>query len=130
MWSANISITNNTNYNVNYLNSFNPNQFISPYSGTYSWTTSETPNTSSMSFFVPDGVVEFQAGLHFGENCGVWADRGFMESPSVIMDVVANGVSYSQELNGGTTILEDFSMGGNISITFRNKVSIQEFKLG
>lgn len=119
MWNAILSVTNLTDYSISFTNTFLPVQVLSPYTSE-SWDILQSPNTSSFKFWkINEDTVEFQGGIYFGEDCGVWADRGYMEVPTVIMDAEVNGVVFSQELNGGQTIVEDFSAGGNISLVFR-----------
>lgn len=131
MWTSNVSITNNTDYVLEMRNSFLGHVTISPNGGSFNWTTSDSPNTSRLGFFIiGNDNPEFQGGLYFGEDCGVWVDRGYMESPSVILNASANDQTYVQESNGGNTILEDYSSGGNISLVFNRKVYTQEFRLG
>lgn len=118
MWSTNINIINNTNYTISLFNEFIPQQVITPNGGNFSWSSSDSPNTTSLKFWMIEGEVNFQGGLNFGKDCGVWADRGYMEFPSVTMDIDVNGLLVSQILNGGQTIVKDFSSGGNISLSF------------
>jgi len=130
MWQANVSITNNTDFKITFNNPFISEQVILAYES-YVWDTTNSPNTTSLKFWITEGgQVEFQGGLTFGVDCGVWVDRGYMENPIVIMDCQDNDFFVTQESNGGITIVENFDKGGNISLTFKNKIFSQEFKLG
>jgi hypothetical protein len=66
-----------------------------------------------------------QGNLSFGPEAGVYVDRGWMaaDDQSITMYVDANGKQWTQDENGGETLLawNEFEDGGNISMIFAEK---------
>lgn len=124
MWESNITINNNTGYNLT-INGVGPcNTTISPNSTT-SWTSQETNNTKSLLFWVQENVWYMQGNLSFGPEAGVYVDRGWMSDTdqTIKMVAVANGKEWTQTSNGGETLLQwnEFESGGDISLTFEKQ---------
>lgn len=124
MWQSNITINNNTGYNLT-INGVGPgNTTISPNSTT-SWTSQETNNTKSLLFWVQENVWYMQGNLSFGPEAGVYVDRGWMSDTdqTIKMVAVANGKEWTQTSNGGETLLQwnEFESGGDISLTFEKQ---------
>lgn len=124
MWQSNITITNNTGYNLT-INGVGPgNTTISPNSTT-SWTSQETNNTKSLLFWVQENVWYMQGNLSFGPEAGVYVDRGWMSDTdqTIKMVAVANGKEWTQTSNGGETLLQwnEFESGGDITLTFEKQ---------
>lgn len=124
MWQSNITINNNTGYNLT-INGVGPgNTTISPNSTT-SWTSQETNNTKSLLFWVQENVWYMQGNLSFGPEAGVYVDRGWMSDTdqTIKLVAVANGKEWTQTSNGGETLLQwnEFESGGDISLTFEKQ---------
>lgn len=121
MWQANITISNNTGYNLT-VNGVGPgNTTISSNSST-NWVSQETNNTKSLLFWVQENVWYMQGNLSFGPEAGVYTDRGWMADTdqTIKMTATANGKEWTQTSNGGETLLQwnEFESGGNITLTF------------
>jgi hypothetical protein len=124
MWQANITLTNNTNYNLT-IDGVGPgNQTISPNSQA-TWSSTEVHNTKNLLFWTQPNVWYMQGNLSFGPEAGVYVDRGWMaaDDQSIKMVAVANGKSWTQIQNGGETLLawNEFEDGGDISLTFEKE---------
>lgn len=124
MWQSNITINNNTGYNLTINGVGHGNTTISPNSTT-SWTSQETNNTKSLLFWVQENVWYMQGNLSFGPEAGVYVDRGWMSDTdqTIKMVAVANGKEWTQTSNGGETLLQwnEFESGGDISLTFEKQ---------
>ena len=121
MWQANITIINNTDYDLMIEGVGPGNTMLSGNSQT-SWSSQEVNNTKSLLFYHTLNVWYLQGNLSFGPEAGVYVDRGWMaeNDQSIKMTAVANGKQWIQTSNGGTTLLawNEFEDGGNISLTF------------
>ena len=125
MWTANVTIQNNTDYNLT-IDGVGPgNTTIGPNSSTL-WSSQEVNNTKSLLFWVQQNVYYMQGNLSFGSEAGVYVDRGWMadNDQTISMTVNANGTEWTQTSNGGETLLpwNQFHQGGDISLVF-NKVT-------
>jgi len=102
MWQVNITIQNNTSYNLK-IDGVGPgNQTIGP-NGSTSWSSTEVHNTKSLLFWNTPGVWYMQGNLSFGPEAGVYVDRGWMaeSDQSIEMIATANEKSWTQTQNGG-----------------------------
>ena len=77
MWQANITIQNNTNYDLTVDGVGPGNTTIGPNSET-SWSSQEVNNTKSLLFWITPNVWYMQGNLSFGPEAGVYVDRGWM----------------------------------------------------
>jgi hypothetical protein len=124
MWQANVTITNNTDYNLT-IDGVGPgNMTIGPDQQT-SWSSNEVHNTKSLLFWKIQGEFYMQGNLSFGPEAGVYVDRGWQadDDQSIEMMADANGTSWTQTQNGGETLLawNQFEQGGDITLTFNKK---------
>ncbi len=124
MWQANITIQNNTDYNLT-IDGVGPgNTNIGPDSQT-SWSSTEVHNSKSLLFWKTPGEFYMQGNLSFGPEAGVYVDRGWEadNDQTIQMTAVANGKSWTQTANGGETLLawNEFEDGGDISLTFNKQ---------
>jgi hypothetical protein len=121
MWQANITITNNTDYNLT-VDGVGPGNTTIDANSQTSWSSTEVHNTKSLLFWVTPNVWYMQGNLSFGPEAGVYVDRGWMadNDQTIKMTAVANGVQWVQTANGGATLLawNLFENGGDISLTF------------
>ena len=121
MWQANITINNNTGYNLT-IDGVGPGSTTMVPNSTFTWSSTEVHNTKSLLFWVEQNVWYMQGNLSFGPEAGVYVDRGWMAEgdQSIIMTAVANGESWTQTINGGKTLLQwnEFENGGDITLTF------------
>jgi hypothetical protein len=121
MWQANITIQNNTNYDLTVDGVGPGNTTIGPNSET-SWSSQEVHNTKSLLFWVTPNVWYMQGNLSFGPEAGVYVDRGWMadNDQTIKMNADANRKSWTQTANGGESLLawNEFESGGNILLTF------------
>lgn len=121
MWQANITITNNTDYNLT-VDGVGPGNTTIDANSQTSWSSTEVHNTKSLLFWVTPNVWYMQGNLSFGPEAGVYVDRGWMadNDQTIKMTAVANGVQWVQTANGGATLLawNLFEDGGDISLTF------------
>lgn len=124
MWQANVTIQNNTDYNLTVDGVGPGNTTISPSQST-SWASQEVHNSKSLLFWKEEGVYYMQGNLSFGPEAGVYVDRGWMaeDDQTISMTANANGAVFVQTQNGGETLLawNEFEQGGDISLSF-NKV--------
>lgn len=124
MWQANVTIQNNTEYNLTVDGVGPGNVTIGPKSQTQ-WSSTEVHNTKSLLFWFEPNIWYMQGNLSFGPEAGVYVDRGWMaEGVQLIkMTAVANGKSWTQTSNGGETLLawNEFEDGGDINLTFENQ---------
>ena len=121
MWTANVTIQNNTDYNLT-IDGVGPgNTTIGPNSSTQ-WSSQEVHNTKSLLFWIQQNVYYMQGNLSFGPEAGVYVDRGWMaaDDQSIKMTAVAGGETFVQTTNGGKELLawNQFENGGNITLTF------------
>lgn len=124
MWTANVTIQNNTDYNLT-IDGVGPgNTTIGPNSSTQ-WSSQEVHNTKSLLFWIQQNVYYMQGNLSFGPEAGVYIDRGWMadNDQSITMTINANGTEWTQTSNGGETLLpwNEFSAGGDITVSFDKK---------
>ena len=121
MWQANVTIQNNTDYNLTVDGVGPGNTTISPSQST-SWSSQEVHNSKSLLFWKEEGVYYMQGNLSFGPEAGVYVDRGWLDTNNqvVSMTVDANGKTWTQTGNGGETLLQwnEFEQGGSIVMTF------------
>jgi len=124
MWQANVTIINNTEYNLSIEGVGPGNTTIGSNSQT-SWSSSEIHNTKSLLFWDTPNVWYMQGNLSFGPEAGVYVDRGWMaeNDQTIKMVSVANGKSWTQTQNGGETLLawNEFEEGGDIELTFEKQ---------
>jgi hypothetical protein len=130
MWTANVTIKNNTDYNLT-IDGVGPGNSTIGANSSTQWSSQEVNNTKSLLFWVEQNVYYMQGNLSFGPAAGVYIDRGWMatDDQSITMTIDANGKEWTQTSNGGESLLtwNEFSSGGNITVTF-NKVT--KSKLG
>jgi hypothetical protein len=124
MWTANVTIKNNTDYNLT-IDGVGPgNTTIEPNSLTQ-WSSEEVHNTKSLLFWVQENVWYMQGNLSFGPEAGVYVDRGWMaeNDQTISMTANANGKEWTQTSNGGETLLQwnEFENGGDITLTFNKQ---------
>ncbi len=116
MWQANITIQNNTDYNLTVDGVGSGNTTIGPNSETQ-WSSTEVHNTKSLLFWVTPNVWYMQGNLSFGPEAGVYVDRGWMaeNDQTIKMTASANGTTWIQTANGGETLLawNQFEDGGD-----------------
>ena len=122
MWQANVTITNNTPYNLQISGVGPGNGALAPNSSS-SWVSSEVNNSKSLIFYkqnIPFAYI--QGNLSFGPEAGVYVDRGWMADNDQTVQMVAdaNGKDFTQTQNGGIELLawNEFENGGSISLTF------------
>lgn len=124
MWQANVTIINNTDYNLT-IDGVGPGNTTIGSNAQTQWSSEEVHNTKSLLFWVTPNVWYMQGNLSFGPEAGVYVDRGWMADgdQTIEMIAVANDNSWTQTQNGGETLLawNQFENGGNITLTF-NKV--------
>ena len=121
MWQANITIQNNTDYNLT-VDGVGPGNTTIGANSQTQWSSQEVHNTKSLLFWVTPNVWYMQGNLSFGPEAGVYVDRGWMadNDQTIKMTAVANGTQWVQTANGGATLLawNLFENGGDISLTF------------
>lgn len=121
MWTANVKIINNTDYNIT-VEGVGPGNTSFGGGEQTSWTSSEVNNTKSLLFWKTQGVTYMQGNLSFGPEAGVYVDRGWMaeNDQSIKMTAVAIEKTFVQTTNGGEELLawNQFENGGAISLTF------------
>ena len=121
MWQSNITINNNTDYNLT-IDGVGPGNTTMVPNSTFSWSSTEVHNTKSLLFWVEPNVWYMQGNLSFGPEAGVYVDRGWMADTdqTIVMLADANGKEWTQTSNGGETLLQwnEFESGGNITLTF------------
>ena len=124
MWQANVTIQNNTEYNLTIDGVGLGNTTIGANSETQ-WSSQEVHNTKSLLFWVEPNVWYMQGNLSFGPEAGVYVDRGWMADgvQTLKMTATANGKSWTQTSNGGETLLawNEFESGGDITLTFNKQ---------
>ena len=89
MWQANITINNNTSYNLT-IDGVGPGNTTIPSNGTFNWSSTEVHNTKSLLFWVQPNVWYMQGNLSFGPEAGVYVDRGWMADNDQTIEMVAN----------------------------------------
>jgi|GEM_PF-2356853 len=122
MWQANVTINNQTPYEIEITGVGPGNNGLAPNSSS-SWSSSEVHNSKSLLFYKQDFPTAYMQGnLSFGPEAGVYVDRGWMaaDDQSIKMDANANGKDFVQTQNGGTELLawNEFEDGGDITLTF------------
>lgn len=146
MWQSNITIINNTGYNLT-IGGVGPGNITIDSNSQTSWSSEEVHNTKSLLFWITPNVWYVQGNLSFGPEAGVYVDRGWMADndpyirnnlgkyasrnssflpwlskfdQTIDMVADANGKTWTQTQNGGETLLawNEFEQGGNISLTF------------
>ena len=124
MWQANITINNNTDYNLT-IDGVGPGNTTMAPNSTFSWSSTEVHNTKSLLFWVQPNVWYMQGNLSFGPEAGVYVDRGWMADTDQTIEMLANanGKEWTQTSNGGETLLQwnQFESGGNITLTFNKQ---------
>jgi|TARA_R110000823_G_scaffold254788_1_gene377016 hypothetical protein len=124
-WTVNLTITNNTKYNIDVVNNDAGQVGEITQGQTFHWQTSDPNNADALQFWdatVSPKTYYMQGGVNFGPEAGVYMDRGWMADgdQSIVLNADANGVRYTQSQNGGATVLawNQFEQGGNIHMTF------------
>ena len=121
MWTANVTIKNNTDYNLT-IDGVGPGNTTTGPNSSTQWSSQEVHNTKSLLFWVQENVWYMQGNLSFGPEAGVYVDRGWMadNDQTISMTVNANGKEWTQTSNGGETLLQwnEFENGGDITLTF------------
>jgi len=124
MWQANITINNNTNYNLT-IDGVGPGNTTIGGNSSTSWSSTEVHNTKSLLFWVQENVWYMQGNLSFGPEAGVYVDRGWMveNDQTIERSANANGKEWTQTSNGGETLLQwnEFEDGGDITLTFNKQ---------
>jgi hypothetical protein len=126
MWTANVTINNNTDYNLT-IDGVGPGNTTINAISTTQWSSQEVHNTKSLLFWVEPNVYYMQGNLSFGPEAGVYIDRGWMadNDQTISMTINANGKEWTQNSNGGESLLawNEFSAGGDITVSF-NKLGV------
>jgi hypothetical protein len=121
MWQANVTITNNTEYNLT-IDGVGPGNTTIGANSSTSWSSTEVHNTKSLLFWITPNVWYMQGNLSFGPEAGVYVDRGWMadNDQTIKMTASSNGTTWIQTANGGETLLawNQFEDGGDIILTF------------
>ena len=124
MWTANVTIKNNTDYNLT-IDGVGPGNTTTGPNSSTQWSSQEVHNTKSLLFWVQENVWYMQGNLSFGPEAGVYVDRGWMaeNDQTISMTANANGKEWTQTLNGGETLLQwnEFENGGDITLTFNKE---------
>jgi len=124
MWQANVTIQNNTDYDL-LIDGVGPGHTTLSGNSQTSWSSQETNNTKSLKFYKTLNEWYMQGNLSFGPEAGVYVDRGWMadNDQTIKMTAVANGKSWTQTVNGGETLLawNEFQDGGYITLTFEKQ---------
>ncbi len=77
MWQANVTIQNNTEYNLT-IDGVGPGNTTIGANSETQWSSQEVHNTKSLLFWVEPNVWYMQGNLSFGPEAGVYVDRGWM----------------------------------------------------
>lgn len=121
-WVAVVTVVNNTSYYIDMSGTGAGGPTTIQPNGTFTWTSSDVNNAKSLKFYHTAGQYYMQGGVSYGPEAGVYVDRGWMASDdqSIKMTAVANGKTFVQTDNGGTSLLawNQFEEGGNINLTF------------
>jgi hypothetical protein len=124
MWTANVTIKNNTDYNLT-IDGVGPGNTTTGPNSSTQWSSQEVHNTKSLLFWVQENVWYMQGNLSFGPEAGVYVDRGWMaeNDQTISMTANANGKEWTQTSNGGETLLQwnEFENGGDITLTFNKE---------
>ena len=124
MWQANVTIRNNTKYNIT-VDGVGPGNTLINAGGSTNYSSDEVHNSKSLLFWVTVNEYYMQGNLSFGPEAGVYVDRGWMaaDDQSIKMIAVANGKEWVQTQNGGETLLawNEFENGGDIVLEFDNQ---------
>jgi hypothetical protein len=123
MWQANVTINNNTSYNLT-VGGIGPGNTTIGSNSSTSWVSTEVHNTKNLLFWIQENVWFMQGNLSFGPEAGVYVDRGWMtpEHQTIELIAEANGSTFTYTENGGSQILawNAFEQGGDINLTFNN----------
>jgi hypothetical protein len=121
MWQANVTIRNNTKYNIT-VDGVGPGNTLINAGGSTNYSSKEVHNSKSLLFWVTANEYYMQGNLSFGPEAGVYVDRGWMaaDDQSIKMTAVANAKEWIQTENGGETLLawNEFEDGGDVTLTF------------
>jgi hypothetical protein len=124
MWQANVTIKNNTEYNLT-IDMAGPGNTTTGPNSSIQWSSEEVHNTKGLLFWVQENVWYMQGNLSFGPEAGVYVDRGWMaeNDQTISMTANANGKEWTQTSNGGETLLQwnEFENGGDITLTFNKQ---------
>lgn len=124
MWQTNITINNNTEYNLT-IDGVGPGNTTIGANSTTQWSSEEVHNTKSLLFWVQENVWYMEGNLSFGPEGGVYVDRGWMSDNDQTIQMIANpnGKEWTQTANGGETLLQwnEFEDGGDITLTFNKQ---------
>ena len=119
MWTANVTISNNTNYNLT-IDGVGPGNTTIGANSSTKWSSQEVNNTKSLLFWVEQNVYYMQGNLSFGPEAGVYVDRGWMadNDQTISMTIDVNGKEWTQTSNGGENVLAwyEFNDGGDTSM--------------
>lgn len=123
MWQANVTINNNTSYNL-IVDGIGPGNTAIGSNSSTSWVSTEVHNTKNLLFWIQENVWFMQGNLSFGPEAGVYVDRGWMTPEHQTIELIAevNGSTFTYTENGGSQILawNAFEQGGDINLTFNN----------
>ena len=122
-WSATLTITNNTDYNLTVNHNVAGDLATIPPGDSWSDSTYDLNNNIiSLCFWNVPNQWYMQGSLACGPKAGVYMDRGWMAPTDQTIKLVAdaNGIAFEQTQNGGATVLpwNDFEQGGSMSLTF------------
>lgn len=123
-WQATLTITNNTDYNIDVVHNLPEGLLttLSPESSEWSWSTVDVNNTIALKFWQQPNNFFMQGSVSYGPSAGVYVDRGWMDPNAQTIQLIAsaNQKTWLQTSNGGKTLLawNEFTDGGNISLTF------------
>ena len=121
-WSAELTITNNTPYNITVNHNTTGDLTTIAKDATWSWTTSNPNNTMALRFWTVPDQWYMQGSVAYGPMAGVYMDRGWQAAgdQSICLTGQVNGVKFIQTQNGGATVVpwNGFESGGDISMTF------------
>jgi len=121
-WSATLTITNRTEYNITVVHNNTGSITIIPPDTDWSNTTSEVNNTNALRFWTQPNVWYMQGSVAFGPEAGVYMDRGWQAEgdQSIQLTGTVNDTDYHQTTNGGATVVpwNGFEAGGTITMRF------------
>lgn len=121
-WVAVVTVNNNTSYYIDMDGTGDGGPTTIQPGKSFTWTSSSVNNAKSLKFYHVAGQYYMQGGVSYGPESGVYVDRGWMakDDQSIKMTAVANGATFVQTDNGGTSLLpwNGFEEGGNITLTF------------
>jgi hypothetical protein len=121
-WQADLTITNNTPYNITVTHNTTGDLATIAPAASWSWSTSDVNNTMALKFWQTPAVYHMQGSVAFGPEAGVYMDRGWLpdDQQTITLGATAAGTLYTQSQNGGHTVLawNQFESGGTIHMTF------------